>query len=205
MLRWYQRKLATHPILTHGITTAFLFEAGDTMAQQLVEKKGWQGHDYARTGRMAFYGTVICRPIVSTWYKFIQNKIVFRNKNVEMVTKVATDQTLFAPASIALCLSTLSVMEGSSAKDKLKTAYPATLKQNWTVWPFVQLFNFRFVPLEQRVLVVSFFLIGWNCYLSYLNSSSSSRREQRRYRLGRRGKAGYRLVARTPWSEVRYM
>jgi len=49
-------KLASRPLLTQSITTAVLFATGDTMAQQLVEKKGWKNHKLARTGRMALYG-----------------------------------------------------------------------------------------------------------------------------------------------------
>jgi hypothetical protein len=33
-----------------------LFAAGDTLAQQVVEKKGFANHDSARSGRMALYG-----------------------------------------------------------------------------------------------------------------------------------------------------
>jgi protein Mpv17 len=42
--------------LTQSITTAVLFATGDTMAQQLVEKKGLKNHDLMRSGRMALYG-----------------------------------------------------------------------------------------------------------------------------------------------------
>jgi protein Mpv17 len=42
--------------LTQSITTAVLFATGDVMAQQLVEKKGFQNHQLARTSRMALYG-----------------------------------------------------------------------------------------------------------------------------------------------------
>jgi protein Mpv17 len=45
--------------LTPSITTVVLFAAGDVMAQQVVEKKGLQNHELARTGRMALYGTGI--------------------------------------------------------------------------------------------------------------------------------------------------
>jgi hypothetical protein len=51
-------------MLTQSITTAILFATGDTMAQQLVERKGLQNHELVRTGRMALYGggelSVLC-------------------------------------------------------------------------------------------------------------------------------------------------
>jgi len=34
--------------------------------------------------------------------------------------------------------------------------------------------NFKFVPLEHRVLVVNVISLGWNCYLSYLNSQGGN-------------------------------
>lgn len=33
-----------------------LFGAGDVLAQQVVDKKGFDKHEYARTGRMVLYG-----------------------------------------------------------------------------------------------------------------------------------------------------
>ena len=55
-------KLAQRPILTQAISSAVLFATGDTMAQQLVEKKGLDKHDLARTGRMALYGGGVSLP-----------------------------------------------------------------------------------------------------------------------------------------------
>ena len=54
--RRYQSKLASRPLLTQSITTAVLFATGDITAQQLVEKRGLEKHEYARTGRMFLYG-----------------------------------------------------------------------------------------------------------------------------------------------------
>lgn len=51
-------------------------------------------------------------------------------------------------------------MEGSSPTDKLKSAYGTALAKNWMVWPGVQLVNFKFVPLEHRVLVVNLVSLG---------------------------------------------
>lgn len=73
----YAAKMAQRPLLTSSITTGVrrdaaietriclltllfclqtLFGAGDVLAQQVVDKKGFDKHDYARTGRMVLYG-----------------------------------------------------------------------------------------------------------------------------------------------------
>lgn len=41
-----------------------LFGAGDVLAQQAVDKKGFDKHDYARTGRMVLYGGGTNNPFV---------------------------------------------------------------------------------------------------------------------------------------------
>jgi protein Mpv17 len=52
----YNARLAARPLLTQSVTTAVLFATGDVTAQQLVDKRGLEKHDLARTGRMALYG-----------------------------------------------------------------------------------------------------------------------------------------------------
>jgi protein Mpv17 len=116
------------------------------------------------------YVTVIFGPAATTWFKFLQNKIVLKNKNLEIVTRVAADQTLFASTNLFVFLSSMALMEGSSPRDKLEKSYKTALQKNWMVWPFIQLLNFRFTPLHHRVLVVNVISLGWNCYLSYINS-----------------------------------
>jgi protein Mpv17 len=110
-------------------------------------------------------------PAATNWFKFLQTKIVLKNKNLEIVARVAADQTLFAPTNLFVFLSSMAIMEGSSPTEKLDKTYANALQKNWMVWPFVQLINFRFIPLEHRVLLVNVISLGWNCYLSYINSS----------------------------------
>lgn len=161
------------------------------MAQQLVEKKGFRSHQLARTGRMAFYGggtsdeltthllctgtnsrvAAVFGPAATTWFKFLQTKILLGNKNLEIVARVTADQTLFAPAHLFVFLNSMAIMEGSSPKEKLEKTYAIALQRNWTVWPFVQFVNFCFIPLEHRVLLVNVVSLGWNCYLSFINNS----------------------------------
>jgi protein Mpv17 len=200
-------------MLTQSVTTAVLFATGDTMAQQGVERRGFANQDLARTGRMAFYGGCIFGPAATTWFNFLQRKVVIPGRpNLEIVARVGLDQTVFASANLFVFLSTMAVLEGSDPKEKLKSTYTMALSKNWMVWPWVQLTNFKFTPLEHRVLVVNVvslgefishimpdqhdvqrttvasiatnlghkrshlltWVLGWNCYLSYLNSQGGA-------------------------------
>ena len=140
---------------------------------------------------MALYGGCVFGPGATLWYQFLQRKIVIPGKpNLEIAARVATDQTVFASTNLFLFLSSMSIMEGTDPKAKLESSYWEALKKNWMVWPGAQFINFKYVPLEYRVLVVNGISIGelqhgscvlrefivdiddtgWNCYLSYLNS-----------------------------------
>lgn len=57
-------------------------------------------------------------------------------------------------------LSSMAIMEGSSPKEKLESTYKTALTKNWMLWPAVQAVNFKFVPLEHRVLVVNVVSLG---------------------------------------------
>ncbi|KAM0284248.1 hypothetical protein ACHAQH_002037 [Verticillium albo-atrum] len=171
MLAWYQARLAARPLLTQSITTGVLFVTGDVVAQQAVEKKGVKGHDLARTGRMALYGSSVFGPVATTWFGFLARNINFRSTAATTIGRVAADQLVFAPVMIGVFLSSMATLEGSSAKAKLDKSYVPALTANWMIWPAVQAFNFTLVPLQHRLLFVNVISIGWNCFLSALNSA----------------------------------
>ncbi len=167
------------------------------MAQQLVERRGARAHDLTRTARMAAYGGFVFGPAATLWYGVLQRSIRIPSRpNVEILARVAADQCVFASTNLFVFLSTMAVLEGGDPRKKLQSTYVEALKKNWMVWPVVQFTNFMFVPLEHRVLVVNvvslgksragrirgvgcaafadvWVLLGWNCYLSYLNSMPS--------------------------------
>ncbi|KAK3117667.1 Protein required for ethanol metabolism [Teratosphaeriaceae sp. CCFEE 6253] len=141
------------------------------MAQQLIERKGYNNHELARTGRMALYGGCVFGPAATLWYGVLQRNIRIPSRpNLEIVARVAADQCVFASTNLFVFLSTMAMMEGTDPKKKLASTYMEALKKNWMLWPVVQFTNFKFVPLEHRVLVVNVVSLGWNCYLSFLNS-----------------------------------
>ena len=175
-IKWYQAQLARAPIVTQLISTGVLFAAGDVLAQQAVERRG-RRHDYLRTGRMAFFGTAIAGPILVGWYRVLERYVNLATPNRTLLARVALDQLAFAPPNIAVFFTAQGLLEGkrpSEVKDKLEKAWWPTLQNNWKLWPAVQLVNFKFVPLEHRLLVVNVVALGWNCVLSAVNAGDAT-------------------------------
>lgn len=100
-------------------------------------------------------------PAATKWFGFLQRKIrIPSSPNLEIVARVAADQTVFASANLFCFLSSMALMEGTDPQKKLESTYATALTKNWMVWPWVQLANFKFVPLEHRVLVVNVISLG---------------------------------------------
>lgn len=182
MLTWYRTALTKRPILTQCLSTSFLFAAGDVIAQQAVERErdadGSPMHNPYRTLRMAIYGGGVFGPLVVNWYKFLQRAVrIPTSPNLEIVSRVALDQAFFTPVNLTLFFSSMATMEGVMGDDgkqldtrervgkKLRDNWLQGLRANWTVWPGVQLVNFKFVPLEHRLLVVNLVSLGGFCFL----------------------------------------
>ncbi|KAK6528807.1 Protein required for ethanol metabolism [Orbilia ellipsospora] len=172
MLHWYQAQLAKRPVLTQVLTTAVLFGAGDVVAQQAVERHG-ANHDFLRTARMTAWGGCFFGPVVVQWYKLLTRVKIPGRPNAELVARVAADQLIFTPINLACFFTGMTLLEGGDPKEKLQNSYWSTLKTNLILWPTVQLVNFKFVPLEHRLLVVNVVSLGWNSYLSYVNTIST--------------------------------
>lgn len=71
---------------------------------------------------------------------------------------------------MCMFLSSMAIMEGNDPVEKLKKTWWEGYKANCMVWPAVQVANFSIVPLQHRVLVVNVISLGWNCFLSIINS-----------------------------------
>ncbi|PKS12732.1 hypothetical protein jhhlp_000940 [Lomentospora prolificans] len=169
MLWWYQSVLARRPVLTQSVTTAILNTIGDITAQQVVEKRG-KDHDWKRTARMTLYGGVVFGPCAAMWYRFLTHRVVFKNKNAEVLARVAVDQTVFSPTFLTVFLSTMAYLEGRSPQENVKKNFLPIMATNYMVWPWVQLANFKYVPLNHRLTFANTVAIGWNCYISYMNN-----------------------------------
>lgn len=119
---------------------------------------------------------MIFGPAAASWYRLLNRHVVLRNKNAEIAARVVLDQTVFSPAFLGVFLVTMGYLDGHhDPKAHVREHYWDLLKTNWMVWPAVQLTNFKFVPLDHRLTFANFVAIGWNCYLSYVNSHNKKK------------------------------
>ena len=68
--------LIEHPIRTNAVTTGLLCASGDAIAQWTewklqITSPQKEEYNWARTGRMAVFGTVIGGPILAMWYRVL--------------------------------------------------------------------------------------------------------------------------------------
>lgn len=167
--RAYQRALAAHPWKVQILTAGSLMGLGDIISQQLVEKRGLQGHQTRRTSTMVFLGCGFVGPVVGGWYKVLDRLIPGTTK-LDALKKMFLDQGAFAPCFLGCFLPLVGTLNGLSAQDnwaKLQRDYPDALITNYYLWPAVQLANFYLVPLHYRLAVVQCVAVIWNSYLSW--------------------------------------
>ncbi|CAH1987319.1 unnamed protein product [Acanthoscelides obtectus] len=161
-------------LFRQALETGALMGTGDMVAQTLIERKKLErNYDPSRTLMFLLLGSFFVGPMLSAWYKCLY-KLGHRDKDksqtVILLQKVLLDQLVFAPSSLVVVLSILSLMQGGnlkSAKEEIKEKYVDILVKNWQVWPAIQMFNFYLVPLKYQVLLVQSLGLLWNTYLSW--------------------------------------
>lgn len=116
-----------------------------------------------------FFLFIFQGPALRVWYGILNKQIGSKGTTVA-IKKVFVDQVIFAPTFLCLILVTVGAMQGKKwdvIKQDLNSNYPDVLKTNYYIWPWVQLVNFYYVPLQYQVLLVQSVALFWNTYLSW--------------------------------------
>ncbi|KIJ64164.1 hypothetical protein HYDPIDRAFT_132794 [Hydnomerulius pinastri MD-312] len=174
-LRIYNAALMRRPMLAQSATAAFLFGAGDVIAQQAIERQG-KNHDFMRTARLTFYGGAFFGPALTKWYQLL-NRIKFSSPTKGVIYRVWLDQAVLTPVAVGFFFGAMTMLEGKSisdAQERISTNYQPTLIRNWTVFIPTQIINFAIVPHHLRFVVVSVVSLFWNTYLSAVNARTQN-------------------------------
>lgn len=191
-LTWHQKQLKERPYVTNAATSCLLMLGGDRLAQRIehnnaikdgashagADQFADQRASWTRTGILTLWSTTVSSPFYTWWYRLLHAALPGR-----YVVWVAITAVIPAPAfnlaffgfstaaeHLLLCTDPLQpeAVEQMYAhlKEKVKKRWIQTVITSTQVWSIVNYINFRFVPVDNRMLVGSVFALGWSIYLS---------------------------------------
>ncbi|KAM7349661.1 mitochondrial inner membrane protein MPV17 [Cochliomyia hominivorax] len=166
------------PYLAEGSRAAGIMATGDMLAQTLVEKKDFKEIDYVRTIKYGSLGLLYVGPALKYWYALLDRKISTNQGRLQRtVKKMLVDQAVMAPAlnlSITALVGLINEENSNTIKERIKVQYPDIMKNNYMLWPAVQMINFSFIPLKYQVVFVQLVAVIWNCFISQLLNDKSA-------------------------------
>ncbi|CAL9132997.1 unnamed protein product [Musa textilis] len=192
--RWYQNCLAVHPVRTQMVSSAFLWGLGDIGAQVVTQRTLWHQSqdkkeenkeiniDWRRVATTSMFGFAFVGPIGHYWYEYldriIQVRLQLQPKSMKFVTsKVAADGLIFGPLDLLIFFSYMGLASGrsiSQVKEDVKRDFLPALIVGGTVWPIVQVANFRFVPVRYQLLYVNLFCLLDSSFLSWIEQQGDA-------------------------------
>ncbi|KYQ91758.1 pmp22 family protein [Tieghemostelium lacteum] len=173
----YISLLHTRPVITKAATSGVLYFISDSISQYIEnlqhEKEKRKPFQLDRALRMATFGFCMTGPVFHYWYLILDTKFP-KKKTSHVLMKSALDQIICAPIFDAIFFIGMGVLERKSweqIKEKLKKDWLYTYLVDCSVWPFFNIFSFKYIPNNQRVTVMNLFNISWTAFLAYTNNS----------------------------------
>lgn len=167
-LAWHRYNVALRkqPLATKAITSGCIAALSDVIAQRLA---GSPRHNWLRTLQLALFGLVWSGPSAHFWQKLLERIFQGKNSAEIVLKKVMIDQLTYGPVCNVLLMSYLTcVVQGCSVQDlkhKLVRDFARVQSQGWKLWPAAGLVNYRYVPLNYRVLFVNLVALCWSSFL----------------------------------------
>ena len=184
------------PSLLQTTINSMLIRGTANLVAQLSQPRP-KGLDYFRILQFVIFG-LISAPINTHWQHYLEEKFPTKmsapdsdtkrlNQNdrsfakntagessiswLNVAIKLALDQTLGLFVLNVIFLTIMNIEHIDEPETLLLAVqnriFPI-LRAGWKIWPLVALTNFIFVPVDQRVLLISCVGFGWNIFLSFL-------------------------------------
>eukprot|EP01031_Cornospumella_fuschlensis_P040954 gene40954-49958_t len=177
----YASALQTSPLITKAITSAVISIIGEMTGSYLLSRRpGAQPRTSRemihRAAVFGSYGLLVTGPLFHWWYGALETVVQRMNlpfNDLGIIVKLALNQLVMTPPFLLLTLAYLQYFLSLNATQtvrNVKNSFAAALFTNWKVWTVAQAVNFKFVPLQYRVLFGNVIALWWNIYLSMVNS-----------------------------------
>jgi peroxisomal membrane protein 2 len=158
----YLRALETKPILTKALSSAVLSAFSEWIAQILLTQAFLFSLNFHSILVQFIIGLTLRGPPPHYWLQFLDDlfaRFGYRGRRSQewpaVLGKVAIDQLTFGPFCHYLYFYFLAILEGrglASAQIHIQRDFVRTLFLNWSIWPFVNIYNFGWVPPNLRIL-----------------------------------------------------
>ncbi|KAF6173280.1 hypothetical protein GIB67_026975 [Kingdonia uniflora] len=170
----YMLQLQLHPLITKAITAGVLSGISDSIAQKL---SGFQNLQLKRLLLKVLVGFAYMGPFGHFFHKWM-DKIFKGKKDTKTVAKkVLLEQLTSSPWNNLLFMLYFGmVVEGRplvQVKSKIKTDYPSVQLTAWMIewfneqfWPIVGWVNYRYMPLQLRVIFHSVVACCWGIFMN---------------------------------------
>ncbi|KAG6518189.1 protein Mpv17-like [Zingiber officinale] len=191
--RWYQNCLAVHPVKTQVVSSGILWGLGDIGAQVVTQRtlrdKSHNNKeenkevkiDWRRVAITSMFGFAFVGPVGHYWYEYLDRsmrRLQLQPKSLKFVTaKVAADGLIFGPLDLLIFFSYIGFGSGRSieqVKEDVKRDFLPALIVGGTIWPAVQVANFRYVPVRYQLLYVNFFCLLDSSFLSWIEQQGDA-------------------------------
>ena len=107
----------------------------------------------------------------------------YPSKILSLGTKVVVNQIVFTPVFTSYFFGMQSLLSGDSFTDaweRIKRTVPTSFVNSCKLWPAVTAFNFAYVLPQYRALFAGIVAVGWQSYLSLLNSRAAKEEKRRK-------------------------
>eukprot|EP00252_Welwitschia_mirabilis_P014604 TRINITY_DN3209_c0_g2_i2.p1 TRINITY_DN3209_c0_g2~~TRINITY_DN3209_c0_g2_i2.p1 ORF type:complete len:186 (+),score=21.09 TRINITY_DN3209_c0_g2_i2:271-828(+) len=162
----YLLQLQLHPLRTKALTAGALAGCSDVIGQKILGNKRIQ---LRQVSLMILYGLAYGGPFGHFLHKFMD--YLFRGKGDTKTTakKVLLEQLTSSPWNNMFYMLYYGLMvEGrtwSFVTRKLRKDYPSVQINAWKIWPIVAWVNYRYMPIQFRVIFHSFVACCWGIFL----------------------------------------
>ena len=185
----FSKQLKKRPLLTNSIAGFLIFSVGDFASQQLnlIQSNKVVGSLERNTLLSSgFLGIFLNGLVLPVWYRTLDTKFGSNRANTSgVLNKVLADQLVYAPFSISVfflystCVNSSTAFnfqnnDGNKFVEKMKVSFYSTWLADCAFWPFVNLVNFRLIPIIYRPVFVGVAQVFWQSYVSHVAFCTST-------------------------------
>jgi protein Mpv17 len=176
-----------HPRIVSACTGLCTFALGDVFSQTIRDDhRGLSDKpktvDYQQSARVGGLGFLMNGVFLPNWYNFLDRVLGNSMKSkTSMLMKVAADQFIYAPFTIASYFGFSSYIHNGDMKnrkdifvDRVAHSLFPTWLVDCTIWPLANAVNFHFVPLIFRPIFTAVVQLVWQTYLAFVSKEEGN-------------------------------